>query len=386
MYPTAKLGNRVLHALLALAFGTGLHPTAQAQIIQQGAKLVGTGAVGAAGQGFSVALSGDGNTAIAGAYMDSNADGAAWVYTRSGGVWSQQGGKLVGMGAVGIDANQGHSVALSADGNTAIVSGLADNGLVGAAWVYTRAGGAWSQQGAKLVGTGAAGKAFQGSSVALSGDGNTALVGGAEDNGQVGAAWVYTRAGGVWSQQGGKLVGTGAVGPYCSQGNSVALSADGITAIVGGPGDNGYAGAAWVYTRAGGAQGIMQAAIFSPISGSGGGSLTGTGCRTQPIAPASSHPSGTPSLLRVARFPAMDCVYVRRCFQRNERVVPRRRGGSAPASKHRRRSSCGCSGCRPAHRAYASDSSAPARGAPPIRDNRPPSTVHTAPFTNDELE
>lgn len=140
------------------------------------------------------------------------------------------------------------------------------------------------------------------------------------------------------------------------------------------------------HRRTSGAQGIMQAAIFSPISGSGGGSPTGTGCRTQPIAPASSHPSGTPSLLRVARFPAMDCVYVRRCFQRNERVVPRRRGGSAPASKHRRRSSCGCSGCRPAHRAYASDSSAPARGAPPIRDNRPPSTVHTAPFTNDELE
>jgi hypothetical protein len=45
--------------------------------------------------------------------------GAAWVYTRSGGVWTQQGNKLVGSGAVGFDAQQGISVALSADGNTA---------------------------------------------------------------------------------------------------------------------------------------------------------------------------------------------------------------------------------------------------------------------------
>ena len=48
--------------------------------------------------------------------------GAAWVWTRSGGVWTQQGTKLVGTGAVG-DADQGQSVSLSADGNTAIVGG-----------------------------------------------------------------------------------------------------------------------------------------------------------------------------------------------------------------------------------------------------------------------
>jgi hypothetical protein len=49
----------------------------------------------------------------------------------------------------------------------------------------------------KLVGTGAVGGAFEGRSVALSGDGNTALVGGAYDNSSTGAVWVFTRHDGV---------------------------------------------------------------------------------------------------------------------------------------------------------------------------------------------
>ena len=47
--------------------------------------------------------------------------------------------KLVGSGAVG-NAGQGSSVALSADGNTALVGGSADVGLAGAAWVFGRPG------------------------------------------------------------------------------------------------------------------------------------------------------------------------------------------------------------------------------------------------------
>jgi hypothetical protein len=74
---------------------------ASAQWVQQGDKLVGTGAVGVAGQGWSVSLSSDGNTAIVGGLNDSSGAGAAWVFTRSGVVWSQQGNKLVGTGAVG---------------------------------------------------------------------------------------------------------------------------------------------------------------------------------------------------------------------------------------------------------------------------------------------
>ena len=66
--------------------------------------------------------------------------------------------------------------------------------------------GQFTQQGSKLVGTGAVGNAQQGVSVALSGDGTTAIVGGPDDNpgagtnSGAGAAWVFTRsASGVWS-------------------------------------------------------------------------------------------------------------------------------------------------------------------------------------------
>ena len=93
------------------------------------------------------------------------------------------------------------------------------------------------EQRPKLVGTGAVGSTNQGMSVALSADGNTAIVGGPGPNnadrdrspvvGPVGAAWVFTRSGGTWTQQGGKLVGTTSEygGGLWSQGASVALFA-----------------------------------------------------------------------------------------------------------------------------------------------------------------
>jgi hypothetical protein len=217
---------------------------------QQGSKLVGAGAVGAAEQGWSVGISADGNTVIVGGAFDDADAGAAWVYTRSGGVWSQQGGKLVGTGADGYAA-QGYAVAISGDGATAILGGVADDSFLGAVWVFTRNGGMWSQQGSKLVGSDPVGGSFQGYSVAISADGNTVIVGGYGDDATTGAAWVFTHSGGVWSQQGSKLVGADAVGD-AAQGWSVAISADGNAAAVGGPSDDLNAGAAWVFTRSAG--------------------------------------------------------------------------------------------------------------------------------------
>jgi len=231
---------------------------------QQGSKLVGTGNTGAAYQGFSVSISANGNTAIVGGYGDNSNQGAAWIYTRSGSTWTQQGSKLVGTGNTGA-AYQGCSVSLSADGNTAMVGGYGDNSNQGAAWVYTRSGSTWTQQGSKLVGTGNTGAAYHGCSVSLSADGNTAMVGGYGDNSNQGAAWVYTRSGGTWTQQGSKLVGTGNLGA-AYQGCSVSISADGNTAIVGGYTDNNYEGAAWVYTRSGG----IWSQQGSKLVGSGG--------------------------------------------------------------------------------------------------------------------
>jgi hypothetical protein len=251
---------------------------------QVGAKLSGAGAtgancalpgvVGSAELGYAVALSGDGNTAIVGGWADNSALGAAWVFTRSGGAWSQSVVKLCGSGATDTtNIMQGFAVALSDDGTTAIVGGPNDgtNRAIGAAWVFTQSGGTWSQQGPKLVGaTGLCAESQQGFAVALSGDGNTAIVGGPGDevtnnvkfnceknvtqSTSNGAGWVFTRSGGVWSQQGDKLVGVLATtSSNPGQGFSVALAGDGNTALVGGPTDNANTGAAWVFTRSGGA-------------------------------------------------------------------------------------------------------------------------------------
>jgi hypothetical protein len=73
---------------------------------------------------------------------------------------------------------------------------LTDNSSIGTAWVFTRRDGIWTQQGNKLVGTGAVAPSVQGASVALSDDGNVVIVGGWNDNPvggvdslSVGAAW-----------------------------------------------------------------------------------------------------------------------------------------------------------------------------------------------------
>jgi uncharacterized protein (TIGR03437 family) len=233
---------------------------AQVAFVQQGGKLVGTEGFEdywpEGDEGHSVALSGDGNTAIVGGGLliqtatEYTHVGAAWVFTRSGGVWTQQGRALTATGTVKSSVNPVWRVALSADGNTALVGGPGDNSITGAAWVFTRSNGVWTQQGGKLVGTGAVGSAEQGIAVALSADGNTALVGGPGDNSITGAAWVFTRSAGVWTQQGGKLVALDSAG--ACQGSSVALSADGNTALVGGPRDIYDAGAAYVFTRSAG--------------------------------------------------------------------------------------------------------------------------------------
>lgn len=214
---------------------------------QVGQKLVGSGASGAAQQGFAVALSADGTTLIEGGAGDNGGVGAAWVYTWNGSAWTQQGAKLVGSGANGFP-NEGTSVAISADGNTAIIGGENDNGSAGAAWIFTRSGGVWTQVGSKLVGTGETGPGGEGGCVAMSGDGNTVAIGALDDNSNAGAVWIFTQNAGVWTQQGSKLVGSeGNTAQQCT----VALSANGNTLLVGGPSDSAGTGAAWVFTRSG---------------------------------------------------------------------------------------------------------------------------------------
>jgi hypothetical protein len=209
---------------------------------------------GASNTGFgrALAVSADGNTLAVGDRLVNqsvppfNIEGRVYVYTRSAGVWSLQ-ATLEPTGYIGGGANLGIDIALSSDGNTLIAGGTLDNSSVGAAWVFTRSAGVWSLQ-AKLVGSGNVGASRQGSSVSISADGNTAVVGGSEDNSTdfVGAVWVFTRSAGVWSQQGSKL--TPATVTYQLFGIATSLSADGNTLAVGA----GGVGDAYVFTRSAG--------------------------------------------------------------------------------------------------------------------------------------
>ena len=250
--------GRPLHAWLSLGAGRLLihvddrgarYPVRIDPFIEQGEPLAGRNEIGEGAFGYSVALSADGNTALIGGPGDNNSLGAAWVFTRTGGVWTQQGAKLIATEEKGL-GGFGSSVALSEDGNTALIGGATDDVDVGAAWVFTRSGGGWTQQ-AKLTDGEASSFGLFGSSVALSGDGNTALIGSPGASGGFGAAWVFTRSGEAWIQNETPLVGSGETGEG-EAGASVALSSDGNTALVGAPGDSGNHGAAWIFTHSGG--------------------------------------------------------------------------------------------------------------------------------------
>jgi hypothetical protein len=160
----------------------------------------------------------------------------------------------------------GGGVSLSADGDTALISAEHDDNDIGAAWVFTRTGSVWSQHGSKLTATGETGNAFFGKTAALSADGTLALVGGHVDNAEAGAAWVFTRTGTAWLQQGPKLTGSGEIGAGAF-GFKLALSADGNTALIGGTDDNHSLGAVWPFANpANASRFITTAANGSPVA------------------------------------------------------------------------------------------------------------------------
>ncbi len=223
-------------------------------LLQQGEKLTGGKEGGDGSFGYSVALSANGHTALIGGPADNGQAGAAWVFTRSGSTWTQQGEKLTG-GAEEIGEGRfGSSVALSSDGDTALIGGEGDDGDVGAAWVFTRSGSTWTEQ-AKILAKGEVDPGSFGASVALSSDGTTALVGAPTDYDCVGAAWAFTNSGSKWKQEQEFASGqTTCPTPDSATdwGTSVALSADGETALVGGPPPGPFnEGGFWAFAHSG---------------------------------------------------------------------------------------------------------------------------------------
>ena len=136
--------------------------------------LTGVGEQGTGHFGSSVALSANAEAALIGGDLD-NTGGAAWFLTRTGSTWTQQ--KLNGSGEIS-GSEFGEHVALSADGNTALVAGSGAHGGTSTVWVFLRSGSTWSQQEEKLAGTGESERGEFGVSVALSANGQTALIGG----------------------------------------------------------------------------------------------------------------------------------------------------------------------------------------------------------------
>jgi hypothetical protein len=200
-----------------------------------------TGATGSYA-GATVALSGDGDTALVGSPEEDNSQGATWVFTRTTTGWTQQ-AKLVGVGIEGL-ALQGYSLALSSNGDTALIAGAEGNG---AAWVFTRDAGRWTQRATLSDSTGDLGEL--GYAVALSGDGDTAMIGNESDN-----VPVFNRTDGVWTEQApisapsDDNTSQEAIGPITG-GPYIGLSADGTTAIWGNGADSGGVGAAWAFIR-----------------------------------------------------------------------------------------------------------------------------------------
>jgi hypothetical protein len=244
----------------------------------EGEKLTsaGEGEEGAGHFGRAVTLSASGETALIGAPGVNEYTGAAWIFTRQGEGWSPL-EKLVG-GEKGHEEARGHfgySVALSGDGDTALVGARGDHESPGAAWAFTRSGFFWTQPGEKLTG---AGGDF-GSSVALSGDGDAAVVGSPGEDSHLGGAWTFTRSGATWTTQGTALMDSGELGNGWF-GASVALSADGMSALVGGPRDNVKAGKVWAFQ---GSTSVPPPTVTSvtPSSGPSGGAtkvkIEGTG-------------------------------------------------------------------------------------------------------------
>ena len=213
----------------------------------QQAKLTASDAADGDRFGDSVGISGD--TVVVGAYGDDDGgsySGSAYVFTRSGGVWTQQ-AKLTASDA---DDNDyfGDSVAIS--GDTAVVGASGDYGG-GSLYVFTRLDGVWTQQ-AKLTALDAAPQDEFGTSVAISGD--TIVVGSLLDdaaNRDSGSSYVFTRLDGVWTQQ-AKLTASDAA-RNDRFGNSVAIFED--TVVVGAYRDNAASsnsGSAYVFTRSDG--------------------------------------------------------------------------------------------------------------------------------------
>jgi MYXO-CTERM domain-containing protein len=178
---------------------------------------------------FATAVAVSAETMVIGAFRDDDQgmdSGSAYVFRRSAGAWDETAKLLPGDG----DAADAFGRAVAVDGDTIVVT-APDDEAGGAAYVFVTDGDTWSQQARLTAADGQAGWTF-GRSVAISGD--TVVVGAPRDPHAgflSGSAYVFVRAGAAWSQE-AKLVAPDA-SPQAELGYDVAI--DGGVIVVGAP-------------------------------------------------------------------------------------------------------------------------------------------------------
>lgn len=214
----------------------------------QQAKLNATDGAGNDFFGISVAI--DGDTIVIGAHHDDDkgiSSGSVYVFTRSGTTWTQQ----AKLNATDGAASDQFGVAVSVDGDTAVIGAWGDDynavSYSGSAYVFTRNGTTWTQQAKLNANENAGSSGYFGSSVSV--DGNTAVIG-AWSDGVSGSAYVFTRSGSIWTQQ--VKLNANDSAQFDRYGYSVSVNGD--TAVIGAYGDDdagSYSGSAYVFTRNG---------------------------------------------------------------------------------------------------------------------------------------
>ncbi len=235
------------------------------------------GGAAADGSGWAVDMSSDGGTVIIGAPFDGAGRARVFAYDATAG-WAQVGGDIDGEAA---DDEFGFSVAMSADGRRVVVGAPYNNGtgsVAGHARVYAYdATAGWTQVGDDIDGE--APQDFSGWSVDMSADGSTVIIGAPGNSGPgiqaaMGHARVHTYAPSTgWTQVGDDIDGESASD---MSGWAVAMSADGNTVAIGAPSNDdagSAAGHARVYAYEAAAGWILAGA---DIDGEAAGDQSGT--------------------------------------------------------------------------------------------------------------
>ncbi len=217
--------------------------------------------------GAAVALNAKAGLALVGApyktVNDHAHQGAFYEFAQSGNAWLQT---PIADPEGGENDDMGLQIDLSADSKTAFVAApyanIGKNPNQGAVYVFMRSGTSWLKQ--KLTDNDGIASDLFGSSVAVSADGQVALIGSSKTGAsqERGAVHVYARSGNIWNQQ---EVVFGLIG------SAVDLSADGNTALVGAGektmGANENQGDVVVYRRVSGTLSFQQRlAVDKPAS------------------------------------------------------------------------------------------------------------------------